>query len=84
MSEDNQPSDAQPAKKCVYVDPDICIGCTLCNQICPSVYEMQADGESKAVKPCDDTPEKLEQSIEACPVDAISWADSPSDSPSEA
>jgi ferredoxin len=34
---------------------------------------MQADGKSKAVNPCDDTPEKLEQSIEACPVDAIKW-----------
>jgi len=90
MAEDSQPQQPAPeqtpaaapagdagAKKCVYVDPAICIGCTLCTQVCPSVYEMQADGKSKATKPCDDTPEKLEQSIEACPVDAISWTDSP-------
>ncbi len=62
-------------KKCVEVDPDICIGCTLCTQICPGVYEMQSDGKSKAVNPCEDTPEKLEQSIEACPVDAIKWTE---------
>jgi len=60
-------------KKCVKVDPNLCIGCTLCTQICPNVFEMQDDGKSKAVNPCNDTPEKLEQSIEACPVDAIGW-----------
>jgi ferredoxin len=76
MSDENSAGD-QSEKKCVYVDPVTCIGCTLCTQVCPSVYEMQTDGKSKAVKPCDDTPEKLEQSIETCPVDAISWTDMP-------
>mgnify|MGYP003825448269 FL=1 len=60
-------------KKGAYVDPNICIGCTLCNQICPAVYEMQDDGKSKAVNPTADTEEKIQQSIDACPVTAISW-----------
>lgn len=65
--------DSAGAKKGAYVDPAICIGCTLCTQICPNVYEMQDDGKSKAVNPTGDTEEKINQSIESCPVDAISW-----------
>ncbi|MFA4891016.1 MAG: ferredoxin [Candidatus Gracilibacteria bacterium] len=63
-------------ERCVKVDPDKCIGCTLCTQICPNVFEMQDDGKSKAVNSCNDTTEKLEQAIEACPVGAIIWDDS--------
>jgi len=61
-------------KKGAYVDQDICIGCTLCTQICPNVYAMQDDnGKSKAVNPSNDTEENIQKSIDACPVDAISW-----------
>lgn len=60
-------------KKGVYVDPDICIGCTLCTQICPNVYEIQDDGKSKAINPTADTEENLQKSIDACPVTAISF-----------
>lgn len=61
------------AKKGVYVDPNICIGCTLCTQICPGVYEIQDDGKSKAVNPTADTEENLQKSIDVCPVTAISF-----------
>jgi len=74
MSDENAQNDSK--KKGAYVDPVTCIGCTLCTQICPNVYEMQDDGKSKAVNPSNDTEEKIQESIEACPVDAISWKDS--------
>lgn len=61
------------AKKGAYVDQDICIGCTLCTQICPNVYAMQDNGKSKAISPSNDTEEKIQQSIDSCPVNAISW-----------
>lgn len=61
------------AKKGAYVNPDICIGCTLCTQICPNVFAMQDDGKSKAVNSTGDTEEKIQQAIDACPVTAISW-----------
>jgi len=60
-------------KKGAHVDPNTCIGCTLCTQICSNVYAMQDDGKSKAVNPTADTEEKIQQSIDACPVSAISW-----------
>jgi ferredoxin len=77
MSDDQTQNDSQGSskKKGAYVDPVTCIGCTLCTQICPNVYEMQDDGKSKATNPTNDTEEKIQESIEACPVDAISWKD---------
>lgn len=84
MSDDTQdnsaatpPSaDAPAGKKGAHVVPELCIGCTLCTQICPDVFEMQDDGKSKAVNPTGDTEDKIQQSIDACPVDAIVWKES--------
>lgn len=54
------------------VDPDTCIGCTLCVQICPEVYRMEDD---KAVAFVDSVPAELEkkagEAADECPVDAI-------------
>lgn len=55
-----------------YVNPDICIGCTLCVQTCPDVFRMEDD---KAVAFKNPVPEALKQACkeaaEQCPVDAI-------------
>lgn len=55
------------------VDKDACIGCGLCAQVAPDVYEMQDD---KAVPKMDEIPEdKAEEAnsgAEQCPVNAIS------------
>lgn len=59
--------------KAVHVDQDTCIGCGLCVQLCPKVFEMQDDGKSKAVNPTGDDKEKIQSTIDACPVSAISW-----------
>jgi len=54
------------------IDKDACIGCGLCEQVAPDIYEMQDD---KAVAKVDDIPEdKLEEAKNAadqCPVNAI-------------
>lgn len=54
------------------VDAQKCIGCTLCTQVCPEVFKMEAD---KAVAYSNTVPEVLKDScIQAagqCPVDAI-------------
>ena len=54
------------------VDPDICIGCTLCVQTCPQVFRMEAD---KAVAYMSVVPKGVEgalrQASDECPVTAI-------------
>lgn len=55
------------------VDRDACIGCGLCESICPEVFEL--DDESIAVVLVDEIPaeseECTEQSEDECPVEAI-------------
>lgn len=58
-----------------YVDPVKCIGCTLCVSICPKVFEMQADGKSKAVNPNGEPTDAIEKAIASCPATAISLKD---------
>lgn len=54
------------------VNPDICIGCTLCVGTCPEVFRMEAD---KAVAHLSPVPPALQQqckqAAEECPVAAI-------------
>lgn len=54
------------------VDPDLCIGCAVCEAICDTVFEM--DGDVAVVK-TDPVPPDAEDSCreaaDACPVDAI-------------
>ncbi|MFA5339288.1 MAG: ferredoxin [Candidatus Omnitrophota bacterium] len=56
----------------VKIDPDICIGCTLCVQTCPDVYKMEGE---KAVVYVAAVPKAVEaackQAADECPVTAI-------------
>lgn len=58
----------------VEVDPDLCIGCGTCVDLCPEVFEW-ADGEEKAVAVASEVPEDLEEAcqeaVESCPTEAI-------------
>jgi ferredoxin len=54
------------------VDPDLCVGCELCVQLCPDVFAMKGDVATAVV---DEVPTDIEASCrdtaEACPVSAI-------------
>lgn len=55
------------------VDRDACIGCELCANICPEVFQM--DDESIAIVIVDVIPSEVEDTAkeaeESCPTDAI-------------
>lgn len=55
------------------VDKNTCIGCGLCESICPAVFKLGADGKSEVI--VGEVDENLEsdcrQAAENCPVSAI-------------
>ncbi len=54
------------------VNPEICIGCTLCTQICPEVFKMDGDKSTAYKNPVpDDLKEACERAAKECPVNAI-------------
>jgi len=56
----------------VMIDEEACIGCGVCSETCPEVFEMNNDKASVKV---DEVPEDLMESCrdaaESCPVEAI-------------
>lgn len=56
----------------VVIDPDECIGCESCVEICPDVFEMDDDGEKAIVINADAASDCVDESIETCPNEAIS------------
>jgi ferredoxin len=55
------------------VNEDDCIGCGLCEDTCPAVFHIAADGYSHVID--DDPPEEqwdcVEESADICPTTAI-------------
>jgi len=53
---------------------DSCIGCGLCEDVCPEVFELRDDGLAQVI--VNDIPEQAEgcaqEAADSCPVDAIS------------
>mgnify|MGYP000911685453 FL=1 len=55
------------------VDPDLCIGCGVCTEICPDVFEMGDDGlaHAKAGADCGSAG-CCQEAADSCPTEAIS------------
>lgn len=54
------------------IDPDICIGCTLCVQTCPEVFRMEGDKAVVYVEVVSaEVEDKCRQTKDDCPVNAI-------------
>lgn len=60
--------------KKVYIDTDVCIGCGLCVEQCPEVFEFDDENQKAIVIMPEGGPEEsIDESIEACPVECIHW-----------
>ena len=56
----------------VTVDEDTCIGCGLCVEECPEVFEMNDDQvRVKADEVPEDVMESCKEAVENCPVEAV-------------
>lgn len=57
----------------VQVDPDLCIACGDCIEICPEVFSWDEEGLSHATvtQVPDQLEEECHQAVEFCPTEAI-------------
>ncbi|HHY11641.1 MAG TPA: ferredoxin [Firmicutes bacterium] len=55
----------------VYVDEDLCIGCGLCVDTCPDVFELGDDGKAKAKDNAADNIDCAKDAADTCPTEAI-------------
>lgn len=54
------------------VDHELCIGCALCESICPEVFEMGDDGLAHVIgEVTPDLEDSAEEARESCPTEAI-------------
>jgi ferredoxin len=64
------------ADKVPVIDEEACIGCGACEEICPEVFRMNESlGFALVVNPGGADADKIEEAIEACPVNCISWSE---------
>jgi len=57
----------------VYVDQQVCIGCGLCVSIVPEVFRLNDAGVSEVYDQEAGEKEQIQQAIDSCPVNCISW-----------
>ncbi len=57
------------------VDPDLCTGCGACEDLCPEVFQLGDDNIAKVIKAQGAAEDKIQEAIDGCPAEAISWAE---------
>lgn len=63
-------------QKGVYVDEITCIGCKHCAHVAPSTFYIEPDyGRSRVYRQDGDPEELIDEAIDTCPVNCISWLD---------
>lgn len=56
-----------------WIDQEACISCGLCSSVCPEVFRFAENGKSEVYNPTGAPEEKIQEAIDGCPVQCISW-----------
>jgi ferredoxin len=63
-------------QKGVYVDEMTCIGCKNCAHVARNTFFIEPDyGRARAIRQDGDPEDLIQEAIDTCPVDCISWVD---------
>jgi len=57
----------------VWIDDDACTGCSLCEDSCPEVFEVDDIAKVKEDADFNDYEEEIKQAAEDCPGEAIHY-----------
>jgi ferredoxin len=60
-------------QKRLIIDEDLCIGCGHCAEVCPKVFLVE-DEKSHIIAQDQCWSCNCQEALDACPVQAISWA----------
>ncbi len=55
----------------VYVDEDLCIGCGVCVDTCPDVFELTDDGKAEVIDGAEEDIDCAQDAADICPTGAI-------------
>ncbi len=55
----------------VVVDQSACIGCALCEDVCPEVFRMNDDNLAEVHTQPSEVTDSLQEAVDGCPVGAI-------------
>ena len=53
------------------VDPELCIACGLCEEICPEAFELGDRETAEAIGKVEGNEEAVEEAADSCPTNAI-------------
>lgn len=55
----------------IEIDKEACIGCGVCEQTCPDVFELGDDGKASLKEDADMDADCIQEAADNCPVEAI-------------
>lgn len=55
----------------VSVDPDLCIACGLCEEICPEVFELGDNETAQVIGDPEGHEDETQEAADSCPTEAI-------------
>ncbi|MGD0828327.1 MAG: ferredoxin [Desulfobaccales bacterium] len=59
-----------------YIVEEECIACGTCEELCPEVFRLnEGRGFAQVINPGGASEDKIQEAIDACPVQCIHWTD---------
>lgn len=59
--------------KVPVVDKTACTSCGLCTELAPNTFKLDSDDLAETYNPTGDAEDVIQEAIDSCPVEAISW-----------